>query len=340
MRKVLVTGGAGFIGSHLVDALVERGMQVRVLDNLSTGRLENLELSRNKIDFLEADLTDPVAVARAVSGMDCIFHVAAIASVPRSVAKPMETHAACATATLTLLEACRKAGVRRMVYSASSSAYGNSTNPTKRETDLATAISPYAAAKLAGELYCQAFSAVSEVETVSLRYFNVFGPRQDPNSEYSAVIPKFITMMLSGKAPTIFGDGKQSRDFVYVSDVVEANLRAAEAPADHVSGHVFNVGAGRKVTLLDLISQLNKLLDLNIKPKYDKDRPGDVRESLADISEATKHLDYRPQVEFDDGLSQSINYYRSLIKKPAATKPVNDKPRATKPVARKPVASK
>jgi UDP-glucose 4-epimerase len=340
MRKVLVTGGAGFIGSHVVDALVQRGMQVRVLDNLSTGRLENLEQSRNKIDFLEADLTDPVAVARAVSGMDCIFHLAAIASVPRSVAKPLETHAACATATLTLLDACRKAGVRRMVYSASSSAYGNSTNPTKKETDLPTAISPYAASKLAGELYCQSFAAVSEVQTVSLRYFNVFGPRQDPDSEYSAVIPKFITLLLAGKPPVIFGDGKQSRDFVFVSDVVEANLRAAEAPSEQVSGRVFNIGTGRKVTLLDLISHLNKLLQTNVKSKHDKERPGDVRESLADISEAIKKLGYEPQVDFEEGLRQSIDYYRSLVKKPAPAKPANDKPRSAKPLARKPFATK
>ncbi|HZZ28743.1 MAG TPA: SDR family oxidoreductase [Pirellulales bacterium] len=318
MRKVLVTGGAGFIASHLVDALVERGLQVRVLDNLSTGRLENLEQSRNKIDFLEADLTDPVAVARAVSGMDCIFHQAAIASVPRSVAKPLETHAACATATLTLLDAARKAGVRRVVYAGSSSAYGNSPKPSKQETDLPMAISPYAAAKLAGELYCQSFAAVSEVETVALRYFNVFGPRQDPNSEYSAVIPKFITTMLAGKAPTIFGDGKQSRDFVFVADVVQANLLAAETDVKEVSGHVFNVGSSSRVTLLDLIAQLNELLGTHIKPKLEKERTGDVRESLADISQAQKHLGYEPKVDFEEGLSRSIEYYRSLVKKPAA----------------------
>jgi UDP-glucose 4-epimerase len=339
MRKVLITGGAGFIGSHLVDALVERGLQVRVLDNLSTGRLENLEQSRNKIDFLEADLTDAVAVARAVSGMDCVFHLAAIASVPRSVAKPLETHAACATATLTLLDACRKAGVRRMVYSASSSAYGNSPTPIKRETDVPMAISPYAAAKLAGEFYCQAFAATSDVETVALRYFNVFGPRQDPNSEYSAVIPKFITLLLAGKSPAIYGDGKQSRDFVYVTDVVQANLRAVEAETEHASGRVFNIGTGHKVTLLDLISHLGKLLDVHVKPKHDKERPGDVRESVADITEACKHLSYQPQVSFEEGLRQSIDYYRSLIKKPAAAKPQSDKQATAKPV-RKPVVSK
>ncbi|HTQ39940.1 MAG TPA: SDR family oxidoreductase [Pirellulales bacterium] len=326
MRKVLVTGGAGFIGSHIVDALVERGLQVRVLDNLSSGRLENLEQSRNKIDFLEADLTDPVAVARAVSGMDCIFHQAAIASVPRSITKPLETHAACATATLTLLDAARKAGVRRVVYAGSSSAYGNAPKPTKQETDLPMAISPYAAAKLAGELYCQSFAAISEVQTVALRYFNVFGPRQDPNSEYSAVIPKFITTLLSGKSPTIFGDGKQSRDFVFVADVVQANLRAAEAEAEQVSGRVFNVATGRRVTLLDLIAQLNKLLGTSVKPKHDKERPGDVRESLADISEARKHLHYEPKVDFEEGLRRSIDYYRSLIpvsaKKSSAAKAV------------------
>ena len=234
MRKVLVTGGAGFIGSHIVDALVERGLQVRVLDNLSTGRFENLEQSREKIDFIEADLTDATAVARAVTGVDCIFHQAALASVPRSVAQPLETHAACATATLTLLTAARKAGVKRVVYAGSSSAYGDQPTSTKRESDLPLPISPYAVAKLAGEQYCQAFAAMNAVETVTLRYFNVFGPRQDPNSEYSAVIPKFITTLLSGKSPVIFGDGKQSRDFTFVADVVQGNLNAAEA--ENVSG--------------------------------------------------------------------------------------------------------
>jgi UDP-glucose 4-epimerase len=315
MRKVLVTGGAGFIGSHLVDALVERGVQVRVLDNLSTGRLENLRKVREQIDFIEVDLNDVTAVARAVTGMDCIFHQAAIASVPRSVAQPLETHAACATGTLALLVAARKAGVPRLVYAGSSSAYGDSPKPKKQESDQLLPISPYASAKLSGEMYCQAFAAMKAVETVTLRYFNVFGPRQDPNSEYSAVIPKFITTLLSGKPPTIFGDGTQSRDFVFVGDVVQANLRAAEAKPDEVSGRVFNIATGKAVTLVELIAQLNKLLGTKVQPKHDAPRVGDVRESLADISQAKKHLGYEPQISFEEGLRMSIDYYRSVVGK-------------------------
>src|SRR5262245_5953983 len=311
MKKVLVTGGAGFIGSHIVDALVERGLQVRVLDNLSTGHLENLEQSRNKIDFIETDLTYATAVARAVTGVDCIFHQAALASVPRSVAHPLDSHAACATATLTLLAAARKAGVKRLVYAGSSSAYGDQPTPVKRETDLPLPISPYGAAKLSGELYCHAFSAMKAVETVALRYFNVFGPRQDPKSEYSAVIPRFITALLSGKAPMIFGDGKQSRDFTFVGDVVQANLLAAEA--EDVSGRVFNIANGSRTTLLELVTALNKLLGTKIQPKYDDPRPGDIRDSQADISEAKKCLGFEPKVDFVEGLRLSIDYYRSAL---------------------------
>jgi len=311
MKKVLVTGGAGFIGSHIVDALVERGLQVRVLDNLSTGRLENLEQSRNKIDFIETDLTDATAVARAVTGVDCIFHQAALASVPRSVAHPLDSHAACATATLTLLAAARKAGVKRLVYAGSSSAYGDQPTPVKKETDFPLPISPYAAAKLSGELYCHAFAAMKAVETVTLRYFNVFGPRQDPKSEYSAVIPRFITALLSGKAPMIFGDGKQSRDFTFVDDVVQANLLAAEA--EDVSGRVFNIAHGNRTTLLELVAALNKLLGTKIQPKHDDPRAGDIRDSQADISEAKKCLGFEPKIDFVEGLRRSIDYYRSEI---------------------------
>jgi len=310
MKKVLVTGGAGFVGSHIVDALVERGLQVRVLDNLSTGRLENLEQSRNKIDFIETDLTDATAVGRAVTGVDCVFHQAALASVPRSVAHPLESHAACATATLTLLAAARKAGVKRLVYAGSSSAYGDQPTPVKRESDLPLPISPYAVAKLSGELYCHAFSAMKAVETVSLRYFNVFGPRQDPKSEYSAVIPRFITALISGKAPMIFGDGKQTRDFTFVGDVVQANLLAAEA--ENVSGRVFNIANGARSTLLELVATLNKLLGTKIQPKHDDPRPGDIRDSQAYTSEARKCLHFDPKISLEEGLRRSIEYYRSI----------------------------
>lgn len=311
MSLILVTGGAGFIGSHLVDALLARGDEVRVLDNLCSGRTVNLAHAQNKIDFIEADLTDAAAVAKAVQGVDCIFHEAALASVPRSVERPLDTHAACATGTLVLLDAARKAKVRRLVYAGSSSAYGDQPNPAKRETDLPAPISPYGVAKLAGEQYCQAFAAMKSLETVSLRYFNVFGPRQDPNSEYSAVIPKFITAILNAQQPVIYGDGKQSRDFTFVANVVQGNLRAAEAKG--VSGRVFNVATGGQVSLLDLVELLNKQLGTNVKARHEPPRTGDIRESLADITQARKHLGYEPQVDFEEGLRRSIDYYRSLV---------------------------
>lgn len=313
MRKILVTGGAGFIGSHIVDALLARGDQVRVLDNLSTGNLENIGHVRDKIDFIEADLTDAQTVARAVNGVDCIFHQAALASVPRSMERPLDTHAACVTGTLVLLEAARKARVRRLVYAASSSAYGDQPKPAKSETDLPLPISPYGAAKLAAEYYCHAFAAMGAVETVSLRYFNVFGPRQNPHGEYSAVIPKFITLLLAGKPPVIFGDGSQSRDFTFVANTVEANLLAADA--EGVSGKVFNVAMGEQVSLSHLVELLNKLLGTKVKPKHEAPRPGDIKDSLADISQARKLLKYSPKVSFEDGLRQSIDYYRSVAGK-------------------------
>ncbi len=317
MRKVLVTGGAGFIGSNIVDALVRRGDQVRVLDNLSTGKLANLAEVKSRIEFIEADLVNAAAVARAVEGVDCVFHEAALASVPRSIEHPLDTNAACVTGTLSLLDCARRAGVRRVVYAASSSAYGDQPAASKRESDLPMPISPYGAAKVAAEFYCQAFAAMGEVETVSLRYFNVFGPRQDPHSEYSAVIPKFITLLLSGQRPTVFGDGRQSRDFTFVGDVVAGNLLAADAA--NVSGRVFNVAAGRQINLLELLGLLNRLLKTDIEPIFAPPRLGDVRESLADITLARKHLQYEPQVQFEEGLRRSIDYYLKTVA-PKATK--------------------
>jgi UDP-glucose 4-epimerase len=311
--KYLVTGGAGFIGSHIVTALVERGDEVRVLDNLSSGSPKNLAHLGDrlrKVDLVAGDLTDLPVVERAVSGVDVVFHQAAMASVPRSVAEPLASHAACATGTLAVLDAARRTGVKRVVYAASSSAYGNDPHMPKRETDMPAPISPYAAAKLAGEAYCQAFAATYGLETVALRYFNVFGPRQDPNGEYSAVIPKFVAAMLAGKRPTIFGDGQQSRDFVYVADVVAANLAAAERAA--ASGRVFNVATGRQYSLLELIASINGVLGTHVEPHFAVARAGDVKESVADISAAREVLGYEPHVDFDEGLRRSIDYYRAI----------------------------
>jgi UDP-glucose 4-epimerase len=315
MRTFLVTGGAGFIGSHIAEALVARGDRVRVLDNLSTGHRHNLEHLRSKVEVMEGDVVDSATVARAVAGVDCIFHEAALASVPRSVERPLDTNSACVTGTLTVLNEARKAGVRRLVYAGSSSAYGNQPSSPKRETDLPAPISPYGTAKLAGEAYCHAFWATYGFETVSIRYFNVFGPRQDPNSEYSAVIPRFITAMLSGRQPTIYGDGKQSRDFTFVANVVHGNLLAADADAKLVAGRTFNVANGRSTDLLKLIAELNALLHTAITPVHEPPRAGDVRESLADISQARECLGYEPQVGFEEGLRRSIDYYRQIAGK-------------------------
>ncbi|MBI3837953.1 MAG: SDR family oxidoreductase [Planctomycetia bacterium] len=315
MRTVLVTGGAGFIGSHIAEALVSRGDKVRVLDNLCTGHLGNLKHLEKQIEFIEGDITNSATVAAAVAGVDCVFHEAALASVPRSVERPLDTNAACVTGTLTVLDESRKAGVRRLVYAASSSAYGDQPTSSKRETDLPAPISPYGAAKLAGELYCQAFAATYGFEAVGIRYFNVFGPRQDPHSQYSAVIPLFLTAMLAGRRPTIYGDGHQSRDFTYIANVVDGNLLAADAQAKLVAGRVFNVANGRSTNLLELLKLLNQLLGTKIEPVHAPPRVGDVRESLADITQARSCLGYEPQVDFEGGLRRSIDYYRQIAGK-------------------------
>jgi UDP-glucose 4-epimerase len=242
-----------------------------------------------------------------------VFHEAALASVPASVERPLDSHAACATGVVTLLDCARRAGVRRVVYAASSAAYGDQPTSTKRETDLPAPLSPYAAAKAAGELYCQAFWSTFGLETVAIRYFNVFGPRQDPNSQYSAVIPLFITAMLSGRQPVIYGDGRQSRDFSFVANVVHANLLAADAPG--VAGCTINAADGRSIDLLKLLELLNRLLGTKVEPRFAPMRPGDVRESQADITLARKLLGYEPQVDFEDGLRRSIDYYRKIAGK-------------------------
>jgi UDP-glucose 4-epimerase len=309
MALHLVTGGAGFVGSHIVEALVRRGDRVRVLDNLVTGKLLNLGAVRSQIDFIKADLNDTAALARAVAGCEVVFHQAALASVPRSIEDPLSTHAACATGTLHVLDCARRAGVRRVVYAASSSAYGNQPTPRKSEADLPAPLSPYAAAKLAGELYCQAFWHSYGLETVCLRYFNVFGPRQDPKGPYAAVIPLFIQAVLSGRPPTIYGDGRQTRDFTYVENVVQANLLAATAPG--APGKVFNVGSGEATNLLDLLATLTALAGTRLEPNFAPPRAGDVRDSLAEISQARQILDYQPVCDFRTGLERTMDYYRS-----------------------------
>ena len=312
MGTYLVTGGAGFIGSHIVGALVARGDRVRVFDNLSTGHRQNVDLYKGKVEFAEGDLVNSRDVERALEGVEVVLHQAALASVPRSVDAPLDTNAACVTGTVTLLDAARRTGVRRVVFGGSSSAYGDQPTPAKHEQLLPAPLSPYAAAKLAGEFYCQAFTATYGLETVTIRYFNVFGPRQDPKSQYAAVIPKFITEMLAGQRPTIFGDGKQSRDFTYIDNIVHGNLLAADAP--EAVGRTINVACGESFDLLQLVAGINKALGTNIEPIFEPARAGDVRDSLADISLARKLLKYEPIIGFDEGLRRTVEYYRSAFK--------------------------
>jgi UDP-glucose 4-epimerase len=307
MATYLVTGGAGFIGSHIAEALIERGEQVRVLDNLSTGHQENVS-RLGGVEFIKGDLINRDDVERALDGVEFVFHEAALASVPRSVESPLATNAACVTGTVNLLDVARRSGVRRVIYGGSSSAYGDQPIASKHEALLPAPLSPYAAAKLAGEYYCQAFTATYGLETVTLRYFNVFGPRQDPQSQYAAVIPKFITEMLAGRRPTIFGDGKQSRDFTYIDNVVHGNLLAADAPA--AVGRSINVACGETYSLLQLVEGINAALGTHIEPLFEQPRVGDVRESLADISLAGELLGYKPKINFAEGLRRTVDYYR------------------------------
>jgi UDP-glucose 4-epimerase len=310
MATCLVTGGAGFIGSHIAEALVKRGDSVRVLDNFSTGYERNLE-TLGQIEVFRGEITDADLVGRSVDGVDCIFHQAALASVPRSVQAPLDTNHACVTGTLTILDQARQAGVRRVVYAASSSAYGDQPYSSKREVDLPSPLSPYAVAKLAGENYCKAFFHTYGLETVCIRYFNVFGPRQDPDSPYSAVIPLFITALLSGDQPVVYGDGMQTRDFTFVENVVHGNLLAAvskDAP-----GHTINVANGQATSLIRLIELLNEHLGTNVEPKFEPARVGDVKDSLADITQAQKLLGFEPPVSFEEGLRRSIEYYQSMV---------------------------
>jgi UDP-glucose 4-epimerase len=312
MVRCLVTGGAGFIGSHIVRGLLDAGHRVRVLDNLGTGKRENLEEVSDRIEFVEGDICDPIAVKEALSGIERVFHQAALASVPLSLERPLDTHRACATGTLTMLHMSVQAGVKRFVYAASSSAYGDQPTSSKRETDLPMPLSPYAVAKLTGEYYCHAYFHSFGLETVGIRYFNVFGPRQDPDSPYSAVIPLFVSRILTGQRPIIYGDGLQSRDFTYVANVVHGNLLAAERP--NIGGRVINVADGGQTTLLQLLKLLSQLLGKSVEPDFQPARVGDVRESLADISLARKLLRYEPQVRLEEGIRRTIEYYRQTVR--------------------------
>jgi UDP-glucose 4-epimerase len=308
----LVTGGAGFIGSHLVEGLIRSGRRVRVLDNFSTGLRENLASFRPAPEVIEADLADAEAVVQATEGVAVVYHLGALASVQRSVENPDATHRACATGTLNVLDAARRQGVRRVVYAASSSAYGGLSNEAGQTEDAPTRpLSPYAAAKLVGELYAQAFLATYGLETVSLRFFNIFGPCQRADSPYSGVIALFIDAMINGRTPTVHGDGLQSRDFTYVDNAVQALRKAADAPA--APGNVYNVGTGESFTVLDLVAALNRVLGKNVRPNFGPARTGDVRYSRAVITRARCDLGYKPEVSFEEGLKRTVAWYRQLL---------------------------
>ena len=311
MSLYLITGVAGFIGSSLARAVLAQGDQVRGFDNLSTGRRENIADIAGQIDFHEADLLDLKAIQQACRGVDYVLHEAAIPSVPRSVKDPLESNRANIDGTVHLLVAARDAKVKRVVYAASSSAYGDTPTLPKREDMPPNPMSPYAVAKLAGEYYMNAFWRCYGLETVSLRYFNIFGPRQDPSSPYSGVLAKFITQMLRGEQPIIFGDGQQSRDFTYVANAVRANLLACKAPAEQAAGKVFNIASGSRIDLNETFRLIRKLTGYSGEVKYGPERAGDVKHSLADLSLARKLLDYQPTVNFEEGLRRTIDWYRA-----------------------------
>jgi UDP-glucose 4-epimerase len=309
MSTYLVTGGAGFIGSNIVDELVRRGRSVRVLDNFSTGRAENLREAGDRIDLVEGDVRDPDAVERAVRGVDFVLHQAALASVPRSIADPVSNHEVNVQGTLNVLVAARRHRVKRVVYASSSSVYGDSEELPKVETMAPNPKSPYAVAKLAGEYYCRVFADLHGMTTVSLRYFNVFGPRQDPSSQYSAVIPIFVRCLLQGIAPTIFGDGEQSRDLTFISNVVQANLLACEANVS--GGRVYNVACGGRYTVNQIFDALETRIGSGLKPRYDDPRAGDVRHSMAGIARIGHELGYQPTVGFEDGIDATVRWYQA-----------------------------
>lgn len=310
MQTYLVTGGSGFIGSHLVAALLQRGERVRVFDNVSTGNLRNIEPFLNDIEYRKGDVRDPEAVRAAVAGVNVVFHQAAIPSVPRSLADPLETNEVNVTGTLHVLQAARDSGVQRLVFASTCALYGDGPVLPKVETMLDEPLSPYAVSKQAAERYCEVWARVYGLPTIALRYFNVFGPRQDPNSDYAAVIPRFITKMLRGEPPTIYGDGLQSRDFIYIDGIVAANLMAASAPAS-VNGH-FNVATGESYSLLDVVARLNRLLGSELVPIHTDARAGEVRHSQANIERIGEALGWEPPVTFDEGLQRTVEAFREV----------------------------
>jgi UDP-glucose 4-epimerase len=312
MATFLVTGGAGFIGSHLVRRLLADGERVRVIDNFSTGKRANLAEVLSSIELVEGDITDRATVTRAVDGVDYVLHQAALPSVPRSVKDPITTDFNNVRGTLELLVAARDAGVRRVVQACSSSAYGDTPTLPKVESMKPAPLSPYACSKAAGELYGCAFQHTYGLEYVGLRYFNVFGPRQDPTSQYAAVIPKFVTAYLRGEAPVIFGDGTQSRDFAFIDNVVQANLKACTAP--EAAGHIFNIACGERTTLLEVLDQLAEIFGRRIEPRFEPARPGDVKHSLADIELSRRLLGYQPEIFFAEGLRRTVVWFREQEK--------------------------
>ena len=308
-KSYLVTGGAGFIGSHICERLASDGQMVRVLDDFSAGKEENLAAFRNDVEVIRGDIRDRDTVAKATRGIDIVFHEAAMGSVPRSVADPLTTHEVNITGTLNILLAARDAGVRRVVFASSSSVYGETPELPKHEHMELQPLSPYALSKLAGEQYISVFKQVYGLEAVALRYFNIFGPRQDPESHYAAVIPKFATALLTGERPIIYGDGLQSRDFTYVENVVEANLLASEA--EGIAGHAYNVACGGRYTLLELLDRMKAILSSDTKPIHEEARAGDVRDSQASIEAAQQAFGYHIKVSFEEGLQHTLEWYKS-----------------------------
>ncbi len=314
MDKFLITGGAGFIGSNITDRLLEQGHTVRVIDNFLTGKRENLSKALNGggFELIEGDIRNLDTVRKACKGIDFVLHEAAIPSVPRSIDDPIATNEVNINGTLNVLKAAYENKVKRVVYAASSSAYGDTAVLPKKEDMIPSPLSPYAVSKLTGEYYCRVFTGVYGLETVSLRYFNIFGPRQDPNSTYAAVIPKFITAMLKGESPTVYGDGEQSRDFTYIENVIQANINACYASKE-AAGKLFNIACGTRFTLNTVLGLLEKILGKKANPQYLQPKKGDVKHSQADITNASKYIDYKIEVDFETGLKKTVDYFSLIV---------------------------